>query len=291
MTGQIKSWRAFGLRLALALLAAWVATLASLSGMYTTALLYPSCAPSTSTPPDYENVRLTTSSGITLPGWWRPPANGAAILLLGGHDANRDAMLPVAEILANHGYGVLTLSYRHCAGAAATLGYREVEELQAMAAFAASQPGVNWMGALGYSVGGVTVIRGAARMPELKAVIAEGNYANLYDEFTAEPAVPLSLQWQVQRLVALFYMLQTGIWPGQVNPLGDLARLSPRPVLLIHGQYEIERTRGLAQATAAGPGGELWIVPDAGHGQYLTTHPQEYERRVIAFFEHSRGKQ
>ncbi len=39
MTGQIKLWRAFGLRrLALALLAAWVATQASLSGMYTTAL-------------------------------------------------------------------------------------------------------------------------------------------------------------------------------------------------------------------------------------------------------------
>lgn len=288
--GWIKSWRAFGLRLAAALLAAWVTALAGLSAFYTAALLHPPCPPSISALSEYQSIVLSTSSGLSLPGWWRPPENGAVILLLGGHSANRDAMLPAAEVLARHGYGVLTLSYRHCAGQAATLGYREVEELQAMAEFALSQPGVEWLGALGYSVGGVTVLRGAARMPQLAAVVAEGNYANLYDEFTAIPAFFLSPQWQVQRLTALFYALRVGVWPGEVNPVDDLARIAPRPVLLIHGEHEIQRTRGQAQAAAAGPVGELWVVPGAGHGQYLPADPQEYERRVVTFFERARGK-
>ncbi len=51
--------------------------------------------------------------------------------------------------------------------------------------FALSQPETEWLGVLGFSVGGATAIRGAARMPEIKAVIAEGNYANFYDELTA----------------------------------------------------------------------------------------------------------
>jgi dipeptidyl aminopeptidase/acylaminoacyl peptidase len=282
----------FLLRAGLILAAAWVCVITGLSWIYTQNLLYPPCPASASARPGFESVSLTTTDGLTLQGWWRASQNGAVILLLGGLGSNRDAMLAEAELLASHGYGVLTLDYRPCAGAMATVGYREIAELQAMRDFALLQPGSEWLGVLGFSVGGATAIRGAARMPELQAVVAEGNYANFYDELTAAPAAPLSVQWQAQHLVRLFFHLRTGINPRQISPVDDLPRLSPRPVLLIHGEKEAQRTRAQQQLQAARAGSQaaasLWVVPGAGHGGYRQAQPEEYDARILAFFDQAR---
>ncbi len=200
-------------------------------------------------------------------------------------------MLTEAEVLADHGYGVLTLSFRHCAGKISTVGYDEIKELAAMRDFALSQPETEWLGVLGFSVGGATAIRGAARMPEIKAVIAEGNYANFHDELTAAYAPPLSVQWQVQRLVVFFFRLRTGVHPRTISPVDDLPAIAPRPVLLIHGELEADRSRAHQQyESASSPdnaNASLWIVPDASHGAYRRLHPEEYDARIVEFFDTS----
>jgi hypothetical protein len=264
---------------------AWLIVVGGSSAAYVQALLNPACIPSTIPRPGFQPVTLKSASSLALNGWYHPPSNGALILLLGGQGSTRDSMLAEAAFLAAHGYGALTLDGRQCAGALTTLGYREVEDLQAMVDFASDQPGVWWLGALGFSAGGVTVIRGGARIPQIRAVIAEGNFANLYQEITAVDSPPLSLDWQIRRLVAVAYTLSVGIWPGRVSPLDDLPVIRPRPVLLVHGEGEVKRTRGQAQAEAAGPAGQLWVVPGAGHGQYYSLWPVEYEKKILDFFD------
>ncbi len=112
----MKRWRPRLLRLLIALAAAYVFLISGLSYIYTQHLLHPACPDSPPERAGFESVTLTTSDGLALEGWWQPPRDGAVILLLGGLGGNRDAMLAEAEVLADHGYGVLTLSYRHCAG-------------------------------------------------------------------------------------------------------------------------------------------------------------------------------
>jgi dipeptidyl aminopeptidase/acylaminoacyl peptidase len=279
-------------RLAFIIVTGYIFLIAGLSFLYTENLLHPACPASATAWPGFDSVTLTTTDGLELQGWWKPPHNGAVILLLGGLGANRDAMLPEAEVLAGHGYGVLTLDYRHCAGAAATVGYHETAELQAMRDFALSQPETEWLGVLGFSVGGATAIRGAAHMHELQAVIAEGNYANFYDELTAAYGPPLSLQWQVQHLVIFFFRLRSGIDPRQINPIDDLPAIAPRPLLLIHGELEADRSRAQQQYDSASlpenANASLWIVPDAGHGDYRRLHQEEYDARIVVFFNEAR---
>jgi hypothetical protein len=38
-----------------------------------------------------------------------------------------------------------------------------------------------------------------------------------------------------------------------------------------------------------GPSAEIWSIPDARHIKGLQTHPEEYERRVVGFFDRALG--
>jgi len=71
-----------------------------------------------------------------------------------------------------------------------------------------------------------------------------------------------------------------------VAPVHDIRRISPRPVLLIHGAGDqtisVEDSR-LIRA-AAGRNCQLWVVPGAGHCQAYGMHHQQYVKRVIAFW-------
>lgn len=270
-----------------ALLVTWILILAYMSYNYTRQLLNPGCPGSAEEVPGYEAVEINTNAGLTLSGWWHAPRNNRVILLLGGLGSNRDTMLADADMLVNNGYGILTIDSRPCAGEMTTLGFREIEELEAMASYAMQQPGVAWLGVLGYSIGGVTAVRGAAEMPQIKAVVSEGSFADLYKEITGIETFPLSLRWQVQQMVAGWYMYFSMALPWQVSTTSALPKIAPRPVLLVFGENEMARAQGWEQFEACGENCELWVVPDAGHGEYRSSAAGEYEARIIDFFNYS----
>jgi uncharacterized protein len=267
------------------LVLAWGPLLAGLSLTYVNSLTSPSCVTGALQPPGFEPITLHTPDGYNLNGWYHAPANGALILLLAGNGGSRDAMLPDAVLLARHGYGALTLDYRSCAGGRSSLGFREADDLRLMADFAAARPGVTRLGAAGFSAGSVAVIRGAARLPAIRAVAAEGNFYNLDYEIRNAPALPFSLEWQIQNLVSLSYFGLVGVWPAQVDPVLDLPAICPRPLLLVFGEYEIANNRGYEQFAAACEPKQLWVVPGVGHGGYYQAWPEEYEARIIQFFD------
>jgi len=275
-------------RLLLIFVLAWTFSLGGLSGIYVRSLMVPPCPASLAERPGYQSVTIATSDGYHLRGWWRPPQNGAVILLLAGNGGSRDSMLGDAELLARHGYGVLTLEYRNCQGGAATLGYLESTDLAAMLDFAQSQPDVAWVGVLGFSAGGAAAILGAADLPGIGAVVAEGHYASLHYEITNANSPVLSPAWQVQQWVAGLFWVALGRSPRQISPLDTLPRLAPRPVLLIFGEFEADNNRAFDQLAAAGPAAQMWIVPGSGHGGYVQLAPLEYEQRIIAFFDSAR---
>lgn len=66
-----------------------------------------------------------------------------------------------------------------------------------------------------------------------------------------------------------------------------MARLSPRPVLMIHGEDDTYIKADMAKALFANLGEprELWMVPGAKHNQPLHVAGDEYRGRVVRFFE------
>jgi hypothetical protein len=84
----------------------------------------------------------------------------------------------------------------------------------------------------------------------------------------------------------LYARLRYGIDLKNSSPEQAVARASI-PVLLIHGSADDNIPLRHSQRLKAGNPGSvlLWEVPTAGHSGALGTDPQEFEQRVIRWFE------
>jgi dipeptidyl aminopeptidase/acylaminoacyl peptidase len=263
----------------------------SLAWVYVHALIWPGCVEKPRPIPGApmaEEIVLLTEGGLQLRAWYYPSANNAAILSLGGSRGALGDHLPLAGPLIDAGYGVLQIDSRACTNPSApvTLGYHEAADAAAGFIFLSDRQEVDpfRIGIIGFSMGGVAAIRTAARNPEIAAVIAEGGYYNLGGDIVeAGRYQPIHRRFFLYSIAGIFW-LQTGINPWASSPIDDLPEVSPRPVLLIYGEGEIEEARAAEQFAAAREPKELWVVPGGAHGGNHLAAPLDYPRRVVEFF-------
>lgn len=259
-----------------------------LAGIFVYVLTHPICNHHPQPPAGYHPVEkwLQTEDGLSIKVWYYPTRNGAAILALGGMSGSLGDNLPPIDFLLADGYGVLQIDSRSCANprASVTLGGDEVYDAIAGLDFLKSLQEVEEVGVYGFSMGGATVIRTAAQHPEIRAVVAEGNYANLGELLTNTNP---SSSWPNRFFttsIASIYELITGIDPWTISPIDALPEISPRPVFLIFGEGEIQGGRAQDQFATAGDHKTLWIVPQGGHGSNHIVAREEYEERVLSFY-------
>lgn len=238
--------------------------------------------------PQHQDITLTTDDDLAIRAWYYPSQNGAAIIALGGINGSLGDQLPPVRPLLNAGYGILQIDTRRCATppAPVTLGYHELYDAAAGLKFLLSRPEVDpaRIGLYGFSMGGVSAIRTAARHPEISAVIAEGGYFNLGDDFIE----PESDQFFIQKIflysIAGMFWLRTGINPWEISPIDDISLINPTPIFLVYGEHEAQSGRAHLQFEAARQPKELWIVPDGKHGHNHLIASREYENRILDFF-------
>ena len=262
------------------------------SAIYTHDFTHPGCREMRATPADVgiedtRDVTYLSHDGLTLRAWYLPPQNGVVVALLPGAGGARDGMLREGAILARHGYGLLMTELRSCAHpeGQTTLGYREAADLAEAVTWVRGQPGVAHVGVLGYSLGSVTAILGAARDERIEAVVAEGGFYDLEGDIANEGGDNSLWASLIHQGILFFFRCETGIAARDVSPISVIGRISPRPLLLIYGDREMTGGHAWEQYEAAGEPKSLWIVPGCGHGEYLTAAREEWERRVVEFFD------
>lgn len=289
-----RRWRNLGCFAVTLVALAAVGLTVGLAWMQVDAFLHPRRLPPLDEPGNrgvaYRDVTFSASDGVTLRGWYIPSQNGAAVIVGHGHGSRR--RLKPALVLARHGYGVLAFDWRaHGAsgGDLCTLGYHEVRDVEGALAWLRDQPDVDpgRIGMLGESMGAVTTIRAAARLPGIRAVVVDSPYADLEESMVnlwgttglpGFPFVPLQIaigEWQ------------TGLDLDELHPLEDVAAISPRPILILAGGQDLITGPDAGQRyyDAAGEPKALWFEPAAGHIGLLKAYPELYEERVVGFFD------
>jgi fermentation-respiration switch protein FrsA (DUF1100 family) len=287
-------WRNLGCFLVVVATLAAVGLVVGVSWWQVDAFLHPHRQRPAETPASrglaYRDVTFRASDGVVLRGWYLPSQNGAAVIV--GHGIGGHRALDPAQVLARHGYGVLIFDWRahgESDGDLCTFGYYEVRDVAGALAWLQAQPEVcpERVGMLGESMGAVVAIRAAARMADLQAVVADSPYPSLEEAvrsvwrdtgLPAFPFVPLQIA---------FGEWQTGHRLEDMEPLADVAAISPRPLLILAGGRDpvIGPDAGQRYYAAAGEPKELWFDPELGHVAFLKAYPGEYERRVVAFFD------
>jgi fermentation-respiration switch protein FrsA (DUF1100 family) len=245
----------------------------------------------------YDDVAITTSDGLRLVGWYVPGTNGAIVLAQHGYKSQRGEMLDEAAMLHRHGYSVLITTMRAhdmSDGRLLTFGAKEIPDLEAWTQFAMHQPGIDpsRVGIVGNSLGGTLAIETAAQMPAIKAVVANSPFSSLDDTietsvrfFTGLPPFPFA------PLIRFWAERETGIDVAEVDATRWIGRLSPRPILLMQGGADvvISTTSGQRLYDAARDPKELWFDPQVAHARFDTARPEEYERRIVKFFDAAIG--
>jgi fermentation-respiration switch protein FrsA (DUF1100 family) len=82
---------------------------------------------------------------------------------------------------------------------------------------------------------------------------------------------------------------RTGIDATRIRPVDVVARIAPRPLLIIHcmGDRVVPPVNSERNFQAAGEPKSIWRIPTGGHIAGHVVARQEYERRVIEFFDQS----
>src|SRR5256714_1363941 len=132
---------------------------------------------------DYEEVELATADGVNFGAWhFRQPGSPQTVIISGGHKGQRQGALGIAVALWRKGFNVVLYSYRGMPGsdrAPITFGIKEVLELQAAIAFARKRIPSARIGLLGYSMGAVVSLLGAAGEPRVQALVLDSPFSDL----------------------------------------------------------------------------------------------------------------
>ncbi len=243
----------------------------------------------------YEPVSFTSFDGLKLTGWFLPAKqkSDVTILVLHGLGSNTgDMLLNVLCLARAERWNLFLFNFRghsDSEGKLTSLGPLELKDFDKAIAFLreAKPDETKRLGVYGHSLGASVAVVGAARHPEILAVVAESPFARtrktvslFAKKFYGIPEFPFMY-------LALFITrLRLGISLWHFSPLDEIGKISPRPLFLIHAERDqrmpMKDTEALV--AAAQEPKEFWIVPGADHGEPWMIAKEDYDNKMVQFF-------
>lgn len=240
---------------------------------------------------EYEDVTFKASDGLELRGCWIPvPVRAApAVIILHGHGGSLDGDLHRAPAFHNAGFSVFLFDFRahgESQGRISSFGCFERFDVQGAVAHVRSR-GAGKIGLLGFSYGGIASMVSAPPCPEVSAVVSDGGPVRMQTAIAGR-----GVEWHFPRWFSTFFgwvivyitSLRLGRNLFACNALRWVGRISPRPILFIHGEDDPYCIDFDDLWDAAREPKEAWRLPGVGHTKASELYPEEFERRVIGFF-------
>lgn len=262
-------------------------------------------------PPDDRAVEVSipTSNDLTLRGsLFLPPAPRGLIVFCHELYGNRWMAMRYCRALYDAGFAILAFDFRNEGDSDALADYEpihwatqyEVDDVLATIRFAQQDERLRGLplGIVGISRGGAAGLAAAAVTPFVRAIVADSAFSlrtmvNMYVRQWGEIYVPRWLiQWSpgwylrsVVRTARRISQWRRNCRYVRLEPL--LPRLADRGVMMICGQRDSYVKPAIASELGARVGSEceVWIVSKAKHNKAREVAPEEYDGRLIRFFE------
>jgi fermentation-respiration switch protein FrsA (DUF1100 family) len=240
----------------------------------------------------FDHVTFTARDGVELGGRFvGEPGRRPTVILCAGMFGSMDGDAHMLPAFIEAGFDVLQFDWRGHGisdGQRNTLSIREASDLLGAIDFLQAE-GVTRIGLMGFSMGGTVALRVAAADRRVGCVVCDGGFVDIghvLEGFIAgRTRLPVALlrpaMWLVMRLVEL----RLGARLAQANPLPHVGRISPRPVLFIHGADDplVPPADQDALFAACGEPKALWRVTGAGHREAYQVEREAYLQHVTDF--------
>jgi pimeloyl-ACP methyl ester carboxylesterase len=219
---------------------------------------------------------LITDDGVPIDVAHLPGDEDLAIVVAHGFTLSwqRPSVWRVISRMHRFG-GVLSFDFRGHgrSGGSSTLGDREIKDLAVVVAYA-RELGYARVALVGFSMGASIVLRFAGLIGGTDAVVSVSGPGWWYYRGTKPMRrVHFAVERRLGRLVTrklLNTRIQGGRWdPVPLPPAEAAARISPVPLLIVHGDqdgyFPVEHAQQI-YAAAREPK-DLWVVPGFGHAE------------------------
>ena len=245
---------------------------------------------------EYEDVEFPSRKGdVTLQGWYLPsPGCGPSLILVHGISGNRSSRqaTEIAAHLVEECFNVLLFDLRAhgtSGGDRITGGIDEAEDVLGAYDYMKSR-GIDrhQIGVLGRSMGAGAAVLAAEAEPDIRALVLEGTYAEVYELIAFE----VGRKTPVPEWIAPVFIPGASVLANVLYGI-DLGRLAPEravenidlPILVIHGEDDtrIPTEHGIRVHEAAPSGSRRWIVPGTDHVEAFESYPEEYVDRVVDY--------
>jgi len=246
---------------------------------------------------EFQDLELTTSDGATLHGWFMRPqeANDDTVILLHGVSDNRLGMYGYGKWLLENHYSILLPDSRHHgnSGGLATYGVKEADDVHKWVDWIETNEHPGCVYGMGESMGAAELLQSLAQETRFCAIVAESPFATFREVAYARFGRPFHTgPW----LGRTFFRptIDAGFLYVRIRYHVDMEAASPEetvtrsntPVLLIHGladrnipPYHSDLIQRRNPASI-----EVWKVPGAVHTGAYKAAPEEFDRRVLAWF-------
>jgi pimeloyl-ACP methyl ester carboxylesterase len=224
---------------------------------------------------------LTTSDGVTLIAtYWPGPHDAVAYLVCHGFTGSSTVphVSRICEQLAATGSAVLAPDFRGHgrSGGLSTAGALEIHDAAAAVQWLRAE-GFARVALVGWSMGGSVVLRYAGLGGDADAVVSVSSPGAWFERGTRSMRM---VHWMFEtrsgRLVSRLARrtrLESGGWDVIPESPSEVAgRISPRPLLIVHGDADhYFPSRHVELLAAAAPTAQVWIEPGMGHAETATT--------------------
>ena len=239
-----------------------------------------------------EALECKTPDRIMLKGWHIAPAlPRASIALFHGLRCNRSATLDRIAFLTMAGYRCIAFDHRahgESGGRRTSFGYHERHDVEAVASLIRNRWPSEPCAALGISMGAAALCFSGHGAHAFDALILESLYHDLARAFQHRVGCGYPAWFRhFRRGIIWFTERRLKVRVTEVAPISHIARLAPRPVLLLTGSDDPHAPPHEVQALAdrLPESGGFHAIPGAGHQDVCEKGGAAYRDLLLTFLE------